>query len=234
MRRTPQSKDYMNTSNSQNQRPNGRSRTARTLTLLASVVATGVLAACSSDSVAGPNVSARDGLLSSTIGLVTNTLSAVTGLLRSKALAQPVTRSVLVTRSNGGSLRLPETGLTLTIPAGAIPRDTMTITVTALAGKAVAYEFEPHGTQFSKPLTFTQDLELTSWLSMLLKPSLSGGYFKDASQVNTSTGAAIINEELSARIIGTDVVFSISHFSGYMVSTGRSSKQPEAPSSSPE
>lgn len=225
----------MNARDSQNSPRSTRAQRARRVVLAAGLVASSALAACSTDSITAPAPAPSNGLLGSTLGLVNNLLSSVTGLLRLAPLQSPVTRSVLVTRSQGGELRIPETGLRLTIPAGAIPRDTMTITVTALAGRAVAYEFQPHGTRFAKPLTFSQDLSVTSWLVSLLKPELSGGYFKDASQVNTQTGVSVINEELDARISGNRVTFDISHFSGYMVSTGRSGdkKQPrtETPTS---
>lgn len=225
----------MNARHSQKFPRTTRAILARRVVLAAGLAASSALAACSTDSVTAPAVAPSNGLLGSTLGLVTNLLSSVTGLLRLSPLQTAVTRSVLVTRSQGGELRIPETGLRLTIPANAIPRDTMTITVTALAGRAVAYEFQPHGTKFAKPLTFSQDLSVTSWLTSLLRPQLSGGYFKDASQVNTETGVSVINEELVARINGTRVDFDISHFSGYMVSTGRTGKQvpKETPTSEP-
>jgi hypothetical protein len=208
-----------------------RSRSARAFTAAVGVAAISVMAACSTETVTDPDGAARAGLLGGTVGVLTNTLSAVTGLLRLTPLSQPVTRSVLVTRRAGGELRVPETGLRLTIPAGAIAKDTMTITVTALPGRLVAYEFEPHGTQFAKPLTFSQDLSATSWVLSLLKPSLGGGYFKNASQLNTQTGVSQVNEELVARLEAGRVSFDISHFSGYMVSTGRQSRPAASPSS---
>jgi hypothetical protein len=208
-----------------------RTRSTRALTAAIGVAAMGVMAACSSDTVTAPDAAARNGLLGGTVGVVTSTLSSVTGLLRLAPLSQPVTRSVLVTRRAGGELRVPETGLRVTIPAGAIAKDTMTITVTALPGRLVAYEFEPHGTQFAKPLTFSQDLGATSWVLSLLKPTLGGGYFKNASQLNTQTGVSQINEELAARLEVGRVSFDISHFSGYMVSTGRQSRPAASPTS---
>ena len=191
------------------------------MAILATIATAGLLAGCSADTVTAPSMSPSNGLLGGVIGTLESTLSSVTGLLRVTPLSQPVTRSVLIRRAAGGELRVPETGLRLTIPAGAIPRDTMTITVTALPGRLVAYEFEPHGTQFARQLTFSQELSATSWVLSLLKPTLAGGYFRSASQLNTSTGAAVVNEELAARIEAGRVVFDLSHFSGYMVSTGR-------------
>lgn len=198
---------------------------ARRIGRVAALVTTAaILAACATESATAPEVTASRGLLGSTIGRLGNTLSSVTGLLRLVPLNREVTRSVTVTRAAGGQLYIPETGLRLTVPAGAITTDRLTITVTALPGRLVAYEFQPHGTQFAKPLSFSQELSATSWVTSLLKPSLSGGYFKDADQLDTRTGVAEIDEELAATVLDGKVRFDIRHFSGYMVSTGRKSK----------
>ncbi len=199
-------------------------QTRRRMRVTVLVTTAAILAACSAEPTMAPELTASRGLLGSTIGRLGNTLSTVTGLLRIVPLSRPVTRSVTVTRNAGGELHIPETGLRLSVPAGAITTDRLTITVTALPGRAVAYEFQPHGTQFAKPLVFSQELGATSWLLSVLKPSLKGGYFKDADQLNTQTGVAEIDEELAATVLDGKVRFDIRHFSGYMVSTGRSSK----------
>src|SRR4051794_36184215 len=45
--------------------------------------------------------------------------------------------------SRGGTISLPEAGLTLIVPAGAVANATA-FSVTAIEGSSVAYEFEPH------------------------------------------------------------------------------------------
>jgi hypothetical protein len=198
-------------------------KTARTLSCAALIAVAG---ACAGDSLTSPTPTPApsQGLIGGLLGLVSQLLTPVNGLLRTTVLDQPVVRSITV-GSNGGVLRIPETGLTLTIPQYAVTSST-TITVTAVAGRTVAYEFQPHGLVFRKPITFTQSLASTSLLSTT---SLSGGYFKEVSQLDPMTGAALINEELPARVSNGTVSFDISHFSGYMVSTGRSKTTTTAP-----
>lgn len=104
----------------------------------------------------------------------------------------------------------------------------LTISVTALAGQMVAYIFEPHGTKFLKPLTVTQDLSGTNGLlGLQTRPNLSGGYFKSESQLNTRTNTAVIDESYRIITDGSTASFDITHFSGYMVSTGRSAPSEE-------
>jgi hypothetical protein len=198
-------------------------RTARMI----AVTAIAFTAACS-DSLTAPTQSAEttrsNGLLSSVGGLVgglVNGLIPAKALARNMAVSAPVSRSVTFTRQ-GGAIELAELGLRVDVPAGAIPRDTMTITVTAVPGKMVAYEFQPHGTKFLKPLVFRQDLSNTTWSNSLIK-LLHGGYFKNASQLNHASGTALLNELLPAVTLNRHVTFKIDHFSGYMVSSGRHS-----------
>ena len=86
----------------------------------------------------------------------------------------------------------------------------------------IAYDFQPHGTKFLKPLTFRQDLSGTTWGTSLIKV-LNGGYFKSTSQLDQARGVALLDELLPAVTLDRRVSFSINHFSGYMVSSGRQS-----------
>src|SRR5690606_22715171 len=64
----------------------------------------------------------------------------------------PLARDIVVSRvitQRGGVINVPGAGLRVTIPTGALQRPTR-ISVRALAGSAVAYTFEPHGTQFDR------------------------------------------------------------------------------------
>lgn len=115
----------------------------------------------------------------------------------------------------GGTIALPERGFTLIVPPGAVA-SAVTFEVKALGGRAVAYEFQPHGTVFNVPLIFRQDLYYTNfgWGQSPL-----GGYFRERGQVNSQTGAALVNEQLPAMVTnGHYVEFQIKHFSGYLVS----------------
>ena len=55
----------------------------------------------------------------------------------------------------GGIIRLPESGLTVFVPWGAVRAPTR-ITVTAPAGDLVGYHFEPHGLEFRRPVTLAR------------------------------------------------------------------------------
>jgi hypothetical protein len=188
------------------------------------------VAGCASDPTHPGSTIEPDGhpqyKISTTSGpLVTPILAQ--GLLRSKAIkALSVTQ---VVSRDGGTITLPSAGLTLEIPAGAFDAPTMTFTVTALAGMTVAYDFQPHGTVFNVPLRVIQSLSQTNLKNTTPKPGFvsewNGAYFDQAASIDQKTGVAIVSELLS---VDTSVIwsrneisFGVSHFSGYMVCTGR-------------
>ena len=168
-----------------------RRTTARSTGVLVAIAAA-LVSACSGDSVTQPELIAKNGLLSTVTGLV-NGLIPVNGITRDTAVSVGLTRSFTFTAA-GGAIDIPETGLHVDVPANAIPGASLTIVVTALPGKAVAYDFQPHGTVFLKPLTFRQDLTNTSWSKTLIKGGVNGGYFKDAAQLNRASGSALLDE----------------------------------------
>lgn len=122
----------------------------------------------------------------------------------------------------GGRLSLPGAGLNVVVPAFALTSPTR-ITVTAVAGRQVAYEFEPHGIRFLVPLQVTQALSGTSALSggMLPKP-LIAGYFAKLSDLDPLAGTGLVSEILgtSVSLLTKTVTFPVWHFSGYLVATG--------------
>jgi hypothetical protein len=146
---------------------------------------------------------------------------AVGGVLRAATLGQPSVAMALI-GPKGGTLSIPSAGLTLTVPAGAVAVPTL-FTATALPGRAVAYDFKPSGI-FPVALTITQDLSATNW-NALDVGSLQGAYVRDLSTLNAVTGNAIADEfePTSVDVENGKVTFTVTHFSGYMVSTGRSS-----------
>jgi hypothetical protein len=150
------------------------------------------------------------------------------GLLREK----PLTKAVSVTKTisnRGGSIDVPGTDFQLRVPRGAFPGRSMTFTVTALPGAAVAYEFEPKGARFFLPLQFVQRLGHTNLKHVKLppgfQPDVKGAYFTDASMIDPTTGIAVVAELLPADVratwTGDQLTFPIWHFSGYMASMGR-------------
>ena len=114
----------------------------------------------------------------------------------------------------GGVLRLPQLGFELVVPPGAVA-DTTKFRVTALAGSALAYEFEPHGAKFKVPLIFRQD---NRYGSVGYGQQVGGGYFTDRTKVHATGKKATVAEVLPGRWNGNWIEFDIWHFSGYLVS----------------
>ncbi len=129
----------------------------------------------------------------------------------------PLSQSEIVTTTitpAGGTILLPEAGLTVTVPPGAVTRDT-TIVVEAPAGNLVGYHFYPQGLVFNAPLIAVQDLAGTNAaVSGPIASSLVAAYFQGtlAPQV---TALQILPLNLS----GTLGTFEIHHFSGYVIGT---------------
>ena len=195
----------------------------RTLTTIAAGTLL-ILAGCR-DSIAptpaAPNGARPEALLGINIPIIDNLLGTgdtVVVLQRATPLPANITATKVI-GSGGGTLSVPGTGLTVSVPAGAVSYPT-TFTVTALAGRPVAYEFGPHGAKFAKPLTMTQDLRVT----YLNAASLSylhfhAGYFSSQTNLIDALLRAIVSELLPATASADDMVvrFNVSHFSGYLV-----------------
>jgi len=145
-------------------------------------------------------------------------LLPVRGVTRTVPLLQNISVSAVIGQ-DGGTISIPAAGLTLVVPPGAVTSSTK-FTATALAGRLVAYEFEPHGTKFPVPLQFTQDLTTLSLVGAVTAPVLDGAYFTDTSKLNQNLGRAAASEILPATVdlLRLRVGFPINHFSGYLVS----------------
>jgi hypothetical protein len=150
------------------------------------------------------------------------TIGSAVGLTRSAALDRDVTYSFVVTRA-GRSVTVPGTGLRISVPAKAIAGKPLTITVTAYAGRTLAYDFEPHGTVFARPLVLTQDLRTTELAGRRSMPSVEAAYFASPSQLDLAANSVAVDEFLpvDADVRGGHLRFSVQHFSGYMLSSGR-------------
>ena len=149
-----------------------------------------------------------------------STLVTATALMRTTPITVPIMRSVTL-HATGGTLQIPEAGLMVTIPRGAVGDSTATITATALPGSAVAYDFQPHGAKFLTQLKINQSLAATTWAGNTGMMNIGAGYFASNSQVNTYTGAAQLNEVITGTVAGGTYQFYVGHFSGYLVSWGR-------------
>src|SRR6266513_1293201 len=125
---------------------------------------------------------------------------------------------------SGGTISIPETGLTMSFPAGAVSAP-ITVTVTA-DRDYVAYKMEPTGTQFAKDVTVTQSLRTTSLYGEPLRTSLYGAYIAD-DNVSLSGNVPVLELEPSKTIFSPlsallpeAEVWVIRHFSRYMLASG--------------
>src|SRR5438046_173787 len=107
---------------------------------IASLAAVLVAACGQHDSVTAPPAGAR---AQRTILSTPATVNVVT---RNTPLSQSLSTSAVI-GAFGGVLSIPGAGLTIVVPAFALSSPTR-ITVTAVAGNQVAYEFAPHGIHF--------------------------------------------------------------------------------------
>jgi hypothetical protein len=153
-------------------------------------------------------VTPQDGLIDGLLGVVGGVLKTVTGIL-SPVLGrdEPLEQDEVVIRTigrDGGTIRLPNAGLTVTIPRGALSSDTR-ITVRAPAGDLLGYEFAPHGLQFNKPVTLTQEVT-----SQQVANGLEAIYFDGNLQPTVE-----VLEVLPVSTLRATATWRIEHFSGY-------------------
>ena len=143
-------------------------------------------------------------------GLLGDGSDEVDVLRRTVPLAEDEVVSQVIGRW-GGVIHLPKAGLTVTVPMGALERNTR-ITVTAPAGDLVGYHFAPHGLEFDRDVTITQNLLGTEGLGLL--SGLSVAYFEGDLE---PTVTAL--EELPIWLLRLLGIFQIEHFSGYVIAT---------------
>lgn len=132
----------------------------------------------------------------------------------------PLAEDIVVSRvigATGGVVEVPEAGLSLHVPAGALSQPTE-ISVRAHAGSLVAYSFEPHGTQFAEVLSARQSLAGTSAADRDVQVA-GRGYFADAQNVQWNGNLASVTElSLVREDVGAgSIEFYLNHFSGYLI-----------------
>lgn len=141
------------------------------------------------------------------------------------------TKAIRVNRTNhfridqkGGWFSIPEAGLYIFVPENAVSAP-MTISAKALTGDLMAYEFGPHGTRFNVPLQMYQDLDLAHITAHTDLSKFEVGYFADENTLDYRTDKVAVNEFIPTGIVfeGRAVRFEVSHFSGYVIATGRTS-----------
>jgi hypothetical protein len=193
----------------------------RTLSAAIALAAVSLVSSSCGDATAPTSrAPAADALLGLPSGLGGGVGTLVDTTLNTLQFAVPllsdISRSAMI-GPDGGTIDIPETGFHLDVPKNAVAAPTL-ITVTAVQGSAVAYEFEPHGLTLGKRLVVTQSLTPTSIVSSLLGHSFTGAYFTSRDDLHLD-GTALVHElePTTTDLFGLQTRFSIGHFSGYLV-----------------
>jgi hypothetical protein len=125
---------------------------------------------------------------------------------------------------SGGIISIPETGLTLLFPAGAVAAP-IRITVTS-DDDYVAYKMEPSGTKFLKDVIATQSLAATALSGAPLRNQLYAAYISD-DRLNLAGIIKALEIEPSLTIFSPHWprlpeahVWVIRHFSRYILASG--------------
>jgi hypothetical protein len=190
-------------------------------TLLATLVAT-VAVACA-DGPSAPLTSRASAAPSLAVGTTATTKVKVKGVQWKRPLTRSYSATALI-GPEGGVLELPETGLRLTVPAGAVSRP-IQFQAVAQQGRQVAYHFYPSGTRFAVPLRLEQaqsQIERPAGAPGQ-QPELQLGYFAGDADLDDATGTAAVTE-LNVMLetnSSSAIAFPVYHFSGYLVSWGR-------------
>ena len=153
--------------------------------------------------------------------LILSSPTIVTVAQRNTPLAAPLSASATI-GILGGQITIPGAGLKVVVPPFALTSSKY-ITVTALAGNQVAYEFQPHGIQFLAPVLVSQNLVGTNaYTGGLLNLNLKGAYFANVSDLNPLAGTGLVSELLgtTVNLLTKTATFPVFHFSGYLVALG--------------
>lgn len=197
-----------------------RSSLARVAPALAAACLTVAIAACGTDAPTNaPNSISAE---------IVDPAQTAYLLKRKVPLQQEIKVSTTIRPGQkGGSLKIPEAGFHLSISPEALPPGSapVTITVTALAGDEVAYQFSPHGLVFAKEkgLAVTQDLSVTMMDGHSGQTLFEAVYFEDELDIDAGAGTVLYKEkfETTQTASGQRLHWRIPHFSGYAISTGR-------------
>jgi hypothetical protein len=201
----------------------------RSLAVVAGAI---IIASCSEAGISGPNTyQERIAATASVQPAADRLLDHVTDVSRLELKAvwwkkqhKDVIKVSKTIDQSGGTISIPETGLTLSFPAGAVAAP-ITITVTS-DEKYVAYKMEPTGTKFLKDVTATQQLNTTSIFGSPLRSQLYAAYIPD-DNVKLSGKVPVLEIEPGTTIFSVlssllpqAHVWTIRHFSRYMLASG--------------
>ena len=136
-------------------------------------------------------------------------------LVRDEPLADDISVTQIIGPA-GGELEIPQAGLRVFVPRGALPRATP-ITATALKGAMVAYEFGPHGTKFAVPVVMLQKTAHTDFATLPTGALVQGAYFTGRDALDPVARKVKVAEVIPTlgMSTGDGIAFLAWHFSGY-------------------
>jgi ZU5 domain len=199
---------------------------------LAVVLGAFVIASCSEAGISAPSAPATTIAAPGSpqfasqpvLGAVTNVGKLDLKAIWWKKQHKDVIRVSKTIDQSGGTISIPETGLTVSFPAGAVTTP-ITITITS-DQRYVAYKMEPTGTRFLKDVTATQLLNTTSFFGAPLRSQLYAAYIAD-DNARLSGKVQVLEIEPSTTIFSVlspllpqAQVWTIRHFSRYMLASG--------------
>lgn len=205
-----------------------RSRVLRNLALLVGAV---VGASCGDSTGSTSPATSR-----SPLSLPTRTVGVSSTYLSGEARAKAVRwgsshvaveeRVSAVVGPEGGSLSLPGSDLSMTIPAGALSAPT-SITLTSKGGAHVAYDMQPHGLVFLKPVTVVQQLRQTAPYGTPEGAGIRSAYLSDGNEKIEEDDSANPTElpagatlYYGAEPVAETHIWYLSHFSRYILISG--------------
>lgn len=124
----------------------------------------------------------------------------------------------------GGRLEIADAGVALVVPPSALDRP-VELTLRALAGEAVAFEFAPHGLTFARPAEVHVRAEGTPAATLLggaasrTGGSALAGFMGVYFEGDPALGVEPL-ETLETYLRDDAIVFEIDHFSGYACASG--------------
>ncbi len=154
-------------------------------------------------------------------------------LKRTTPLPNDVSITTTVTNAQGGTMNLSAAGMFVRIPPGSLGADvaSVDVTLTALAGEDVAFEFGPHGLEFTQPISIyvsTNGTEAQGYTPTSVDQTTTGaasGYGGTNQALDSFLGVYYTGDAATGPVTPEQtfpvffkwswLVFQTDHFSGY-------------------
>lgn len=184
---------------------------------LAALVGAGSLAACGDTTTSMDPIDGPQPQLSAFFS--TSPAPGMSVMKRTVPLSHDMSDSDEFEDGEGGWLGVREAGIAVYIPDGAVAQEEIDITLEALAGDNVAFEFSPHGLTFQKPIKIrvsVQNTEAEYMLGLGLPNGPINGMIGVYYELNIN-GQAVPLENFQIHWNNGWLEFWTNHFSGYAI-----------------